>query len=432
MKKIAAIWTITIGVLMAHSLPQIEIQTLKNGLTVAAVAMNNDTGVISVDIFYKVGSRNEIMGKSGIAHMLEHMNFKSSKNLEAGEFDRIVKGFGGVTNASTGFDYTHYFIKTATQNLDRSLELFAELMQNLNLKDEEFQPERKVVYEERRWRTENSPIGTMYFELFNLAFSRHPYHWTPIGFANDIESWTIDDIKEFHSLWYQPQNAILLVAGDFKPQELFKLAEKRFGGIKNKSEIKEIDIAEPEQRGARRSIINKESEVETLMIAWKIPAFDDGNITAINALASLLSEGASSRLQERLVDKLRYVNAIGAYAMEGRDPSLFVVTAICNPGIKAEEVEKEILDQIAAIVKKAPSQKEVDKVKIMARSEFIQSLESSDSLAGIFGDYLAKENLTPLLNYEKEIEALNAKAIQAAAAYFLVADRSTTIILRNK
>ncbi|MDR2034286.1 MAG: insulinase family protein [Helicobacteraceae bacterium] len=417
---------------MAHSLPQIEIRTLKNGLTVAAVAMNNDTGVISVDVFYKVGSRNEIMGKSGIAHMLEHMNFKSSKNLKAGEFDRIVKGFGGVTNASTGFDYTHYFIKTATQNLDRSLELFAELMQNLNLKNEEFQPERKVVYEERRWRTENSPIGTMYFELFNLAFSRHPYHWTPIGFASDIESWTIDDIKEFHSLWYQPQNAILLVAGDFKSQELFKLAEKRFGGIKNKSgEIKKIDIVEPEQRGARRSIINKDSEVETLMIAWKIPAFDHADIPALNALASLLSDGQSSRLQEKLIDKLRLVNSVSAYAMELSDPGLFVVAAVCNSGIKAEEVEKEILDQIAAIVKKEPSQKEVDKIKIIARSEFIQSLESSDSLAGIFGDYLAKDNLTPLLNYEKEIEAINAKAIQSAA-YYLVADRSTTIILRSK
>ena len=155
---------------------------LKNGLEIYHLPVNKGSNVISVDIFYKVGSRNETMGKSGIAHMLEHLNFKSTKNLKAGEFDRIVKSYGGVDNASTGFDYTHYFIKSSSPNLERSLGLFAELMENLSLKDREFQPERDVVHEERRWRTDNNPIGYLYFRLFNHAFIYHPYHWTPIGF----------------------------------------------------------------------------------------------------------------------------------------------------------------------------------------------------------------------------------------------------------
>lgn len=182
---------------MASSLPHYETKTLSNGLQVVAIPMDNGSQVISTDIFYKVGSRNEVMGKSGIAHMLEHMNFKSTKNLKAGEFDEEVKSVGGLNNASTGFDYTHYYIKSSTENLAKSLSLFSELMQNLNLKDEEFQPERNVVAEERRWRTDNNPMGYLYFRLFNSAYVYHPYHWTPIGFMNDIQTWTLEDIRSF-------------------------------------------------------------------------------------------------------------------------------------------------------------------------------------------------------------------------------------------
>ena len=207
---------------MASSLPKYETKTLDNGLEIVVIDMQNQSDVISTDIFYKVGSRNEVMGKTGIAHMLEHMNFKSTKNLQAGEFDVEVKSIGGVSNASTGFDFTHYFIKSSAKNLDKSLSLFAELMQNLNLKDEEFQPERDVVTEERRWRTDNNPLGYLYFRLFNNAYIYHPYHWTPIGFMNDIRTWKLEDIKAFHETYYQPKNAILVVTGDVKPSEVFK------------------------------------------------------------------------------------------------------------------------------------------------------------------------------------------------------------------
>jgi predicted Zn-dependent peptidase len=175
----------------SSALPKYYTKTLKNGLQVVVIPMQNESGVITTDIFYKVGSRNEVMGKSGIAHMLEHMNFKSTKHLKAGEFDEIVKGFGGINNASTGFDYTHYFIKSASSNLGESLKLFAELMENLNLKEEEYKTEHNVVTEERRWRTDNSPMGYLYFRLFNNAYLYHPYHWTPIGFMRDIKNWTI-------------------------------------------------------------------------------------------------------------------------------------------------------------------------------------------------------------------------------------------------
>ena len=150
-------------------LPKFKKITLENEFEIYHTPLNLGSNVISIDLFYKVGSRNETMGKSGIAHMLEHLNFKSTKTRKAGEFDEIVKGFGGVNNASTGFDYTHYFIKCSNANLDKSLELYADIMENLALKDDEFQTERDVVLEERRWRTDNDPIGLMYFRLFNNA-----------------------------------------------------------------------------------------------------------------------------------------------------------------------------------------------------------------------------------------------------------------------
>jgi len=192
--------------------------------------------VITTDIFYRVGSGNEILGKSGIAHMLEHMNFKSTKKLKEGEFDEIVKSYGGVNNASTGFDYTHYFIKSSSKNLDISMELFAELMQNLKLKDDEFQKERNVVAEERRWRTDNNPLGYLYFRLFNTHFVEHSYHWTPIGFMSDIQNWTIDDIREFHSRFYRPDNATILVTETSLLRQFLRVAERFFGKMRNSQE----------------------------------------------------------------------------------------------------------------------------------------------------------------------------------------------------
>ncbi|MDR2906183.1 MAG: insulinase family protein [Helicobacteraceae bacterium] len=417
---------------MAANLPAYEIRELKNGLKIVAVVMKNGSEVMSVDLFYKVGSRNETMGMSGMAHMLEHLSFKSTKRLAAGEYDREIKKIGGVTNASTGFDYTHYFVKTSAKNLRKPLELFAEMMTNLALKDDEFQTERQVVREERLWRTDNSPQGALFFALFNNAFHYHPYHWTPIGFMGDIEGWKIEDIRAFYRKWYSPQNAVLIASGDFDKEEFFAAAEKYFGGISNVGDPPKVAAIEPEQQGARRAIVKKESEVELLAIAWKIPPFGNEDSTALESLAAILSEGQASRLEETLADKLRLVNSIDAFAMELNDSGLFVIIASCNANVQAELVEKEILNVIAALQKKLPSDREVAKIKTLAKSSFIRSLETSDGVSGIFGHYLSRGDLAPLLKYEENIEKLTARDITNAAKKYLIADKSTTIILRSK
>ena len=416
----------------ANSLPNYYTKNLDNGLQIVAIPMDNNTNVVSVDIFYKVGSRNEVMGKSGIAHMLEHLNFKSTKNLKAGEFDEIVKGFGGVNNAGTSFDYTHYFIKTSSKNTDKSLELFSELMQNLTLNDEEFQPERDVVAEERRWRTDNNPMGYLQFRVFNNTFIYHPYHWTPIGFMDDIKNWTIEDIKDFHSTYYQPQNAIVVVAGDIKKDDVFSYVEKHFKDIKNTKEIlSSVHTVEPKQDGERRAIINKESNVQMLAMTYHIPNFEHEDQIALSALSQLLSSGKSSILQKVLVDEKRLANSVYAYNMELKDPGVFMFMAVANENVDALKIEKEILDIISKIQKGEIKEKELDKLKINTKADFIYSLESSSDVASLFGTYLVRDNIKPLLEYEANLEKLKVEDIVNVAKKYLVKENSTTLILKE-
>ncbi|MBZ7941471.1 pitrilysin family protein [Campylobacter molothri] len=404
---------------------------LKNKLEVYTFPVNKNSDVISVDIFYKVGSRNETMGKSGIAHMLEHLNFKSTKNLKAGEFDEIVKSFGGLDNASTGFDYTHYYIKCAKKNLNKALELFAELMANLNLKDEEFQPERNVVLEERRWRTDNNPLGYLYFRLFNHAFMYHSYHWTPIGFYKDIENWTIEDIREFHSTYYQPQNAILVVSGDIEHQEVFNLSRKYFENIKNTKIIPQVHTQEPKQDGAKRIIIKKETQTQILAIGFKIPNFKHKDIPTLNALSELLGSGKSSIINEILIDKLHLINDFYVFANDCIDENLFIFICNCNIGIKAEEVEKELWKILEKIKKGEFLEKDLQKVKNNIKSDFIFSLDTASAVSNIYGSYLARGDLRPLLNYEEKIEKLTLLDLKKCAKKYFSEENSTTLILRK-
>lgn len=442
--KLVLVFLVTLGVSMAKTnVPNYFTETLKNGLQVVAVPLHNNTGVVSCDIFYKVGSRNEVMGKSGIAHMLEHLNFKSTKNLAAGEFDVEVKKYGGVNNASTGFDQTHYFIRSSAPKLDRSLELFAELMQNLTLSDKEFQPERNVVAEERRWRTDNNPMGYLYFRLFNTAFTYHSYHWTPIGFMNDIQTWDIQDIRDFHAMYYQPQNAVIVVSGDIDKKNVFSLAEKHFSAIKNgiKPLKNIVDVkmknhdkphfVEPEQDGARRLVLEKQSEVEMVAIAYKIPNYAHEDQIALSAISEVLSSGKSSRLYKTIVDKKRLANQIHGYNMENIDPGLFIFLAVCNPGVDATDVEKAILVEIKDLQENPISKEELAKIKINIHSEFVFGFETASSVSDFIGSYFVKNDEKSIQTIEAKMQAVTAKQIQAVAKKYFIPRTSTTVILRK-
>lgn len=418
---------------LSSSLPQHYTKVLDNGLQVVVVPLNNGSGVIETNVFYKVGSRNEVMGKSGIAHMLEHLSFKSTQNLRAGEFDEIVKGFGGLNNASTSFDYTRYFIKSSAENLDKSLELFAELMSNLELKNDEFIPERNVVAEERLWRTDNSPMGYLYFRFFNTAFVYHPYHWTPIGFMEDIQSWNIDDIVSFYKTYYQPQNAIVLVSGDINPKDVFKSASKHFGHIVNHAQNTSQHIAkEPKQDGMRRAIVKKDSQVEFVAMGYKIPDYSSRDQVALSAIGEILSDGKSSRFQTELVDNRRIATSAYAYNMGLKDDGVFLITATARQGVKAEEVETEIYKILEDIKSGNISTEELEKIKINTRASFIYGLESASSVAGLFGSYLIRGDISPLLSYERDIQALSVDKLKEIANKYFIEDTLNVVILKDR
>jgi len=399
---------------------------LKNNLEVIAVPMNKGTKVITSNVFYKVGSRNETLGKTGIAHMLEHMNFKSTKNLKEGEFDKIVKSLGGVDNASTGFDYTHYYIKTSNVYLEKTFELFSEVMANLKLTKEEFERERKVVYEERLWRVDNNPIGYLYFRLFNNTYIYHPYHWTPIGFKDDILNWSIEDIREFHKTFYQPKNAFLFVAGDIEPEEVFEKAQKYFEYIKNKGEIPKVHQKEPSLDGDKEIIIKRQTEVNILALTFHIPEFNHEDQFALSAYSEILSSGKSGVLREKLINQKALVSEVYAYNMELKDPGVFLVLAMINPGVEIDKVEKEIKKILlnTRITKKA-----LNKVKNQTKFDFLTHLESSSGVSNIYGDYFAKGDIKPLLEYEEKINSLTTQKVEEIKKYF---DKCVSVKLIKK
>ena len=413
-------------------LPKYEQKTLDNGLQIVVIPMDNGSGVIESDIFYKVGSRNETLGKSGIAHMLEHLSFKSTKNLQAGEFDKVVKGFGGVDNASTGFDYTRYFIKSSAEHIDTSLELFAELMRNLSLKDEEFQPERQVVAEERRWRTDNSPLGYLYFRFFNTAFLHHSYHWTPIGFMGDILDWKIEDIRDFYDSYYQPNNAVVVVAGDIDPQRVFASASKHFGSITATKTPPKVRIQEPEQDGYREVIIKKPTKIEWLIMGYKIPNFAHTDQIALSALAEVLSGGKSALLDSELVDKRNLASEVSASAMGLKDSGVFMIMAAGNEKVQAKTLQKEILAILERVKQGQITQEELDTAKRNMQASFVYSLEKSSSVAGLFGAFLVREDLAPLLRYEEEFSKLTLADLTRVAQKYFLDDTLSVAILCDK
>lgn len=412
-------------------IPEYKKITLENGFEIYHAPVNEKSGVISVDLYYKVGSRNEVMGKTGIAHMLEHMNFKSTKTHKAGEFDKIVKGFGGVNNASTGFDFTHYYIKCEQSNLEKCLELYSDMMENLSLKDKEFASERNVVAEERRWRTDNNPFGFLYFKLFESAFGYHPYHWLPIGFYEDIISWDIKDIRDFHSTYYQPKNSFLMLSGALDEKRAFSLAKKYFEKVPNKGDLPKFHFVEPRQEGAKEITILKESQAQMCAIAFKIPNFAHKDAVALDALAQFLGDGKSSFLYDELVQKSSLANDISAFSMSLKDAGLFVILAVANPKIRAKKLKDEIL-KLLKKVENSINEKQIEKIKNSLKINLEYSLLSASGLANLVGEYIANGDTKPLYELESRTENLKVDDLKNVAKKYLNKNQMTSVILKDK
>lgn len=357
---------------------------LKNGLNIYAIDTKDDSNVASINIFYKVGSKDEMLSKSGIAHFLEHLSFKSTKKHKAGEFDAILKSFGANNNACTSFDYTHYYALSKNDKIEQILSLYADMMDLLEFKEEEFYAERDVICEEERLRVKNDPFGKAYFTLYNNAFINHPYHWTPIGFSNDIENLSIDDVKEFYDTFYAPNNAYVVICGDIDMDYCLKIASLLFENKKSKNIPKKKTDLSYCNYAKKVELKYNDTSTNILLQAYKIPPINSIDCIYMSALANFLNMPKMSKIQNNLLEKKRIFNELEFYSSINKFDNLFIAIAC-----KQEEISNKNCDILEKYLKNIKLTKN-DLTCINNNFNFKINLikSNSSSLASYVGKYL--------------------------------------------
>lgn len=411
--------------------------TLPNGLQVVVIE-NHRAPVVTQMIWYKVGSADDPPGKSGIAHFLEHLMFKATKNLKTGEFSKIVARNGGRNNAFTSNDYTAYHQTIATDRLEIVMKLEAERMQHLIIDAKEIEPERQVVLEERRSRTENRPTGRLREQFIAALYLNYPYRIPVIGWPNDIHTISKYDLERFYRRWYTPNNAILIVAGKTTMTKVRPLAEKYFGPIPRGPKLDRKRIAEPEHQAARRVVLrDPRVRQPSWRRAYLAPSFGWGaseHAYPLEVLATIIGGGSTSRLYRRLViEKKIALSASAFYDGEGIGPTKFLFTAIPSPGTTLEKLEHAIEREIADLLLNGITREELKRTK---RSMHAQAVYARDSLrAGpqVIGAALATgRTIKESEAWPQRIAAVNTTQILAAARALFVEKKSVTGLLHGR
>ncbi|OGQ12554.1 MAG: peptidase M16 [Deltaproteobacteria bacterium RBG_19FT_COMBO_46_12] len=402
---------------------------LPNGLKVILLE-NHKAPLVTFQVWYRVGSRNEPWGKTGISHVLEHMMFKGTRQIGPEEFSRIVQENGGNDNAFTSRDYTAYFQNLSSDRIQVSLDLESDRMQNLLLREEDFRTERMVVMEERRLRTEDNPTGVLLEQLQASAFQVHPYRWPIIGWMGDLKRLTLDDLKEYYTTYYNPSNAFLVVAGDFKKEELLPRIEKAFGSYSKGVAPNQEKDKEPFQMGERRILVKKEAQLPTILMAYHVPNLHDPDSYVLEVIATLLSGGKSSRLYQNLVREKRLVlRAEADYSLLSYDPYLFYLSAEPLPNKETAEVEKALDQEIEWLQKELVPERELEKVKNQMEASFVFGQDSIFYQAMVLAQHEIAFGWRAIDDYLPSIRKVTPEDIQRVAKKYLISDNRTVGIL---
>jgi len=402
---------------------------LPNGLKVILLE-NHKAPLVTFQIWYRVGSRNESWGKTGLSHMLEHMMFKGTEKVGPEEFSRIVQENGGNDNAFTSRDYTAYFENMSTDRVQIPIDLESDRMHNLLLREQDFRTERMVVMEERRLRTEDNPQANLQEHMEATAFLTSPYHWPTIGWKEDIERFTLDDLKAYYKTYYNPVNAILVVVGDFKREELLPKIEKAFGSItKGIPPNQEKDI-DPKQTGERRVFVKKEAQLPYLVTGYHVPNLREPDSYALEVIAALLSAGKSSRLYQSLVREKRLVLSVDAdHSLLSRDPSLFYLSAELLPGKEVTEVEKALDQEVERLKEELVGAHELEKAKNQIEASFIFSQDSLFSQAMLLAQHEIALTWSAVDDYLPSIRKVSPEDVQRVVKKYLIQENRTVGIL---
>lgn len=398
---------------------------LENGLKVV-VQPDNSTKVAVVDVLYDVGSRDEAPGKTGFAHLFEHLMFGGSKNIPS--YDGPLQQVGGENNAFTSPDVTNYYISIPSNNLETAFWLESDRMLSLSFDPNVLEVQRKVVIEEFKQRYLNQPYGDAWLKLRPLAYKDHSYKWATIGEKIEhIADATMEDVKAFFKKYYLPCNAILSVVGDVTPDQVRILAERWFGPIPGGEKPKRIIPIEPRQTAARTSEVEAEVPLNAIYKVYHMPGRNDPNYHASDLLSDILGRGKSSRLYRRLVKETRYLNSLSTYVTGSIDPGLLVINGKLNDDVTYEQVENEISNVIQNLLVNGISEDELTKVKNQAQSSFLFSevelLNRAFNLA-----YYTLMGDTDLLNQEvNKIKAVREGQIIANATDILRNSNCSTL-----
>jgi zinc protease len=398
-----------------------------NGLDVL-IKTDHSAPVVTFNVTYHVGSRNEVTGTTGATHILEHMMFKGSEhyNDAAGNsIKQYLEKVGGGYNATTSLDRTNYYATIGRDSLEGYIAIEADRMRNLWLRDSDRQAEMTVVRNEYE-QGENDPGNALMKEVYANAFLAQPYHHSTIGWRSDIEKVPTAKLREFYDTFYWPDNSTVTLVGDVDPAKALTLIKKYYGAIaKAPQPIPAMYTEEPAQTGPRRVTVKRAGELGTVMIAYKAPNGLEVDVPALNVLGSILSAGENSRLSRALVDKSLATDA-GGDIQPSHDPGLFFLMAGLAPRIKHEQVEKAMLDEIEKVKQDGVTQEEVARVVSQYRAAEAYGRDGTSGIANALNEWIAVGDWTQFVTYIDRIAKVTPADVQRVAKTYLNEDQSTT------
>jgi zinc protease len=412
-------------------LPKVEFSdtTLDNGLRVIIIP-EHTAPIFALSLTYNTGSRNEKPGRTGLAHLFEHMMFEGSANVGKGEHKLLVHNYGGTFNGSTNNDQTNYFEALPKNQLDMALFLESDRMRALNITQANLDNQRNVVQEERRLTVDNQPYGKSFEELEALAYDSFPYHHSDYGSMEDLNAATLDDVRNFFRIYYAPNNVVMVLAGDLDPKETLAKVKKYFGDIPRQPAPPPVDVTEPEHDMERRETLNdalaRQPQYHAVYLA---PPGNTPDTYPLRVLTAILSEGRSSRFFKHLVDEKKLALNVNADFQSRRGPSLFAVAGFPRPGVKVEDLEDAIDEEIKAIKQDGPTPQEMQKVRTIFLRQSIETRASVLEMANLIGTETVIYNDPNLINTEYErLAAVTAEQVKKAAQEYLLFAHHAVVI----
>lgn len=422
---VAVLWTNAAG---AQEYP-VATRTLKNGMKIL-VQSDHSIPNVALYTFYRIGSRNERPGTTGLSHFFEHMMFNGAKKYGPGELDKAMETNGGSNNAYTTRNVTVYQDWFPRSAMDLIFDIESDRIENLSFDPKKIESERGVVASERRTSVDGQNEGILDEQLWATAFIAHPYQWPVIGWMSDIESWTIADLKHHFEMGYSPSNATMVVVGDVAPEEVFALAEKYLEPIPSHAPPPPVTTIEPEQLGERRLVVRKPAELPLLMIAYHVPKTDNPDFYALNVLRSILFQGESSRMYQRLVDRDQIALEVESETDNAFDPTLLLFEAQPKEGVEPEKCEKAIYEELERVRNAQVTDRELEKAKNFRLAEFYRQVQTINGRANTIGTYeVFFGNYQKLFDAAKNYSAVTKDDVQRVAKKYFGANNRTVATL---